>query len=121
MAVRYAPDFESPQAVRRTYVLEAQECERLRFPFPTFLPVDPGKTPEPDEPGLILVQFQSKVAQPCLKVLQVLPGFLLVLEPNDGVSRPGESHPEPLSEPYLSLSAHTAPAMEPRRAPSCQC
>jgi hypothetical protein len=28
---------------------------------------------------------------------------------------------EPLSEPYLNLSAHTAPAMEPRRAPICQC
>ena len=37
------------------------------------------------------------------------------------VSRPGESHPEPLSEPYLNLSAHTAPAMEPRRTPICQC
>jgi hypothetical protein len=37
------------------------------------------------------------------------------------VSRPGESHPEPLSEPYLNLSAHTAPAMEPRRTPSCRC
>jgi hypothetical protein len=36
-------------------------------------------------------------------------------------SRPGESHPEPLSEPYLNLSAHTAPAMEPRRTPICQC
>ena len=37
------------------------------------------------------------------------------------VSRPGESHPEPLSEPYVNLSAHTAPAMEPRRTPICQC
>ena len=37
------------------------------------------------------------------------------------VSSPGESHPEALSEPYLNLSAHTAPAMEPRRSPICQC
>src|ERR1017187_2868845 len=36
------------------------------------------------------------------------------------VSSPGESHPEALSEPYLNLSAHTAPAMEPRRTPICQ-
>src|ERR1035441_7166502 len=36
------------------------------------------------------------------------------------VSSPGESHPEALSEPYLNLSAHTAPAMEPRRSPICQ-
>ncbi len=37
------------------------------------------------------------------------------------VSSPGECHPEALSEPYLNLSAHTAPAMEPRRTPICQC
>jgi macrolide transport system ATP-binding/permease protein len=37
------------------------------------------------------------------------------------VSSPGESHPEALSEPYLNLSAHTAPTMEPRRTPICQC
>jgi hypothetical protein len=36
------------------------------------------------------------------------------------VSSPGEFRPEALSEPYLNLSAHTAPAMEPRRAPICQ-
>src|ERR1017187_719686 len=48
-------------------------------------------------------------------------GFRLRPAMYDGVSRPGESHPEPLSEPYLNLSAHTAPAMEPRRTPICQC
>src|SRR5580692_7665057 len=36
------------------------------------------------------------------------------------VSSPGEFRPEALSEPYSNLSAHTAPAMEPRRAPICQ-
>ena len=28
---------------------------------------------------------------------------------------------QPLSEPCLNVSAHTAPAMEPRRTPICQC
>ena len=37
------------------------------------------------------------------------------------VSSPGESHPGALSEPYVNLSAHTAPAMEPSRTPICQC
>ena len=37
------------------------------------------------------------------------------------VSSPRESHPEALSEPYVNLSAHTAPAMEPSRTPNCQC
>jgi hypothetical protein len=36
------------------------------------------------------------------------------------VSSPGEFHPEALSELYMSLSAHTAPTMEPRRTPICQ-
>ena len=40
---------------------------------------------------------------------------------NHEVSSPGESHPEALSEPYLNLSAHTAPVVEPRRTPNCQC
>jgi len=37
------------------------------------------------------------------------------------VSSPGESHPEAILEPYVNLSAHTAPAMERSRTPSCQC
>jgi hypothetical protein len=36
------------------------------------------------------------------------------------VSGPGESHPEALSEPYVSVSAHTAPTIEPLRT-SRQC
>ena len=36
------------------------------------------------------------------------------------VSSAGESHPRALSEPYVNLSAHTAPAVEPRRTPICQ-
>jgi hypothetical protein len=36
------------------------------------------------------------------------------------VSSPGESHPEALVEPYMSLSTHTAPIAEPCRVLSCQ-
>jgi hypothetical protein len=39
---------------------------------------------------------------------------------NVTVSSAGESHPRALSEPYVNLSAHTAPAVEPRRTPICQ-
>jgi hypothetical protein len=38
-----------------------------------------------------------------------------------GVSSPREFRPEALLEPYMNLSAHTAPTMEPRRTPICQC
>jgi hypothetical protein len=37
------------------------------------------------------------------------------------VSSAGESHPDALAEPYVNVSAHTAPARELRRAPICQC
>lgn len=30
-----------------------------------------------------------------------------------GVSRPGEFHPQPLSELYVNVSAHTAPIIQP--------
>jgi hypothetical protein len=42
------------------------------------------------------------------------------LKAQDKVSSAGESHPDALSELYMSLSAHTAPTMEPRRNPICQ-
>ena len=32
------------------------------------------------------------------------------------VSSPGEFHPEALSEPYVNVSAHTAPIIQPRKA-----
>ena len=63
VAVGNAPDFESPQTVLRTDMLEAQKGERLRFSFPTFVPVLPGKAPEPDQPGLVFVQFQPILAE----------------------------------------------------------
>src|SRR6202047_3064786 len=44
-----------------------------------------------------------------------------VFKPRDEVSSAGESPPDALSEPYLNVSAHTAPTMEPRRTPICQC
>jgi len=48
VAIRYAPDIESPQTVLRTDMFESQKGERLRFPFPTLFPVLPGEAPEPD-------------------------------------------------------------------------
>ena len=40
--------------------------------------------------------------------------------PAPQVSSAGESHPHALAEPYVNVSAHTAPAVEPRRTPICQ-
>jgi hypothetical protein len=41
-------------------------------------------------------------------------------QPVSEVSSAGESHPHALAEPYVNVSAHTAPAVEPRRTPICQ-
>ena len=41
--------------------------------------------------------------------------ILLSLECSEWESRPGESHPEALAEPYVTLSRHTAPIKEPPR------
>src|SRR5882762_8683189 len=68
---------------------------------------------------LLLVECQSQTIQHSPRPLQRLVRFSATEDHQ--VSSPGESHPEALSEPYLNLSAHTAPAMEPRRTPICQC
>src|SRR5438094_282157 len=87
VAVGNAPDFESPQTVLRTDMLEAQKGERLRFPFPTFVPVLPGEAPKPDQPGLFFVQFQPVLAQLFPQIFDEPLRFIPVLEPNDSIIR----------------------------------
>ena len=41
---------------------------------------------------------------------------LLVREISNEPSRPGEFHPQPLTEPYMNLSAHTARASHSLKA-----
>jgi hypothetical protein len=102
-------------------VRETQKVKGFRLPFPIPLSIFDGKSPELYQARLFRMQFQPELSQPFPQLLQESLRYFPVLEPDDEVSRPGESHPEPLSEPYLNLSAHTAPAMEPRRTPICQC
>ena len=67
------------------------------------------------------MQFQAELRQTLPEFLQESLRLRSAFETHHKVSSPGESHPEALSEPYLNVSAHTAPAMEPRRTPMCQC
>lgn len=69
---------------------------------------------------LLRMQRQSGFRRPLLHRVQRPHRFGLASTQNYEVSRPGEFHPEPLAEPYLNVSAHTAPAMEPRRTPIVQ-
>src|ERR1035437_8291771 len=69
--------------------------------------------------GLRLVQRESNPSHHTPRPIQCL--RRAAATENHEVSSPRESHPEALSEPCLNVSAHTAPAMEPRRTPICQC
>src|SRR5258708_31858324 len=63
--------------------------------------------PRIPEARLLLVQCQSQPLQHPPRPSQCLCRFTATEDHK--VSSPGESHPEALSEPYLNLSAHTAP------------
>src|ERR1022692_4553887 len=118
---RFALHGKLPPPVLPADVREAQKVERLRLTFSSPFPVQFGKRPELDPARFVKMQFQSKLPQPFPEVLQETVGFRLRLETEDRVSSAGESHPDALSEPYLNVSAHTAPARAPRRTPICQC
>jgi len=45
-------------------MLDAQEIERLRFPFSSAFPVLFGKPPEFDPARLIRMKFQPKLGEP---------------------------------------------------------
>lgn len=71
--------------------------------------------------SLLRMQCQPGLRRPRLHLRQRSFCFRFAATQNDEVSRPEESHLEPLAEPYVNVSAHTAPTMEPRRTPICQC
>jgi hypothetical protein len=59
------------------------------------------------------VKLQSCLLYPLRDELKGLFCAGLVPSEHHKVSRPGESHPQALSEPYVRLSPHTAPIMQP--------
>ena len=69
--------------------------------------------PELDQPGLVRVQLQPELRQPLAKIDKESLRVVLMLETHDEESRRGESHPPPLAEPCGSLSAYTAPIVQP--------
>jgi hypothetical protein len=62
LADRLTPHGESAQPVLPTDMLEAQEIERLGFPFSSTFPVLFSKPAEFNPARLIRVQFQSKLS-----------------------------------------------------------
>ena len=112
-ADRRAPHRENSFPVLPADVREAKKVKCLRFAFPSLFLVPFGKPPELDQARFVWMEFQPKLAQPFPKTLQKTVCVCLMLESQDRVSSPGESHPEALSELYVSLSTHTAPIKEP--------
>src|SRR6266511_1816864 len=108
-----APEPETPVLGLPTDVGEAQEVERLRLGQAPPLPVRCREAAELDKPGLIRVQLQVELREPLAKVSQEPLCITEVLEPDHEESRRGESHPPPLAEPCVNLSAYTAPIVQP--------
>src|ERR1700674_1414590 len=106
VAARFLAWPHTQHPTRRFTEFEAQEREALA---------------QRRQPTLLLIYDQVKNSELTLESLPRLPCLSLRLRQQHQVSSPGESHPEALSEPCLNVSAHTAPAMESRRTPICQC
>src|SRR5208282_6488376 len=68
--------------------------------------------------GFRLVDGEPELGHHRLRPRQ-RPGRMTAAE-DDEVSRPRESHPQALSEPYVKLSPHTAPIVRPRPCKSRQ-
>ena len=89
---RLASYHEAPQTVLPAHMREAQEVERLGFPFSSTAPVLFGEPPELDPARLIWVQFQAKLAQSLSQIFQKVIGVRLILESCDAVIGISDDH-----------------------------
>src|SRR5215469_9411871 len=108
---------KAPFSIHPTDMFEAQKFESLRSPQSVSLTCHARESPKEYAPSLFLGQLQTEFREPLPHLLLEMVHVLSILETHHEVSSPGEFHPEALSELYVSLSTHTAPAMEPRRTP----
>ena len=66
-----------------------------------------------DDLRLLRMEFQPTISQSRSDGLPHFLGLPFCAAVGNEVSSPGESHPEALSELYVSLSTHTAPIKKP--------
>ena len=93
---------------------EAEEVERLGL-ADTPRRSRPGGVPsELDQPRFVGMQLQTEFREPLAKIGEELLRISLILETGDKESRPGESHPRPLAEPAVHVSAQRAPITQAR-------
>ena len=92
---------------------EVGKTQQVERPTPRTILVVWRGTPKIDEPSFLRMHGQSESGQPFGQHLQNPTRIMLELAHDDEVSSPGESHPRALAEPYVNLSAHTAPIIQP--------
>src|SRR4051794_20681688 len=109
-------ELEAASARSPAYVGEAQEVEGLRLAEPAPGTVRRREAAELDQAGLVRMQRQRKLLQPCAHRVPETSGIDLALEADHESSSGGESHPSALSEPDVRLSPHPAPTPQPPAA-----
>jgi hypothetical protein len=112
------PQHRKPSLTRLpTDMREAKKVEGLGLSLSTPLTVLCRVAAKLDQARLLWMQFQTKSGNSLRKFCQELLRFLSMLEAHDEVSSAGELHPHALAEPYVNVSAHTAPIIQPQVAP----
>jgi len=95
---------------------EAQKVERLGFSQTRpFAPV-PRIPAQPENSRLYRMQFQSELGKTLSQSLAHCQYVAFFPKAHHQVSGPGDFHPRALSEPYVNVSAHTAPIIQPSAA-----
>src|ERR1039457_42871 len=92
---------------------ESQEGKGLRIILTALFASFRRMAAELDQLGLFRVQRQRKLREPQAHVLQKPRGLSLMLKSQNTSSRPGELHPQALTEPDVNVSAHPALTVQP--------
>ena len=95
---------------------EAQEVEVLRLSLASGTSIGSCIASKLNDPSLVGMEFQRELTQPFAKLSQEPLGVPAILEANNKVSNPEESHLRVLSEPDVNVSAHPAPIIQPPAA-----
>src|SRR5215475_4929827 len=92
---------------------KAKKVEGLRFSEPAMGASFRRKAAKLDQAGLVRIERQRELLEPLAHIVPEAPGVRLVLEADDNSSRPGELHPQALTDPDVSVFTHPALIVQP--------
>jgi len=98
---RFALEGELPLLGLPTDMREPQKAERLRLAFSSLIPAEFGIPSELDPARLIWMKLQPELLQPLREMFPAAVRVRLALEAQDESSRPGELHPQALTDSGL--------------------